>query len=58
MTMFLTCVMFIAFFAFIFNAVVAHRDYNRDATIAWGVATLFALALFLRNLLDVTKSMT
>ena len=58
MTMFSTCLMFIAFFAGIYNAVAAYRVNNREATIAWGVATLFALALFLRNLADVTKSMT
>lgn len=39
------------------NSVVAFRNDNRDAAWAWGVSTMFALALFVFNLGDLLKYM-
>ena len=56
-TLFMTMVTLLAVVASIANIFKTHSVGNSDAAWAWGVSTMFATALFVRNLGDLLKYM-
>ena len=58
MTLFMLIFMAIATWSGIYNAVVAYREDNREAAIAWTAAAFFALGGFFTHLSSFLKSST
>ena len=55
--LFMTMVMLLAVVGGIANILASHAKSNSEAAWAWGVCTMFAGALFFRNLGDLLKYM-